>query len=83
MPVQGIVGGVEIEGQMLRRVGMGGDELIDQDPGEFDQGLAVDPILEAAKGRRGGERQRLVGARPAANWRAGSARRVWWSLRSS
>ncbi len=73
MAVQGIIGGVEIEGQMLRRMGMGGDELIDRrTPAIRIRVLRLDTILEAAKGRREASVSSSSGARPAANWRAGS-----------
>jgi hypothetical protein len=47
-----VVGGVEVEHQVFGGPGMGGDELIDQDPGDLDQGLAVDAVLQATEGRR-------------------------------
>ena len=84
LAVDRVVGGVEVEDQVLGRLGMGGDELIDQDLGDADQGRAVDAVLQAAEGRRRGQRRLGLGdrvRRPAC--RAGSARRVWWSLRSS
>ena len=59
--VHEVVGGVEVEDQVLRRPGMGGDELIDQDLGDLDQGLAVDAVLEAAEGRGRGEGQLGLG----------------------
>jgi hypothetical protein len=52
MAVHRVVGGVEVEDQMLRRLGMGGDELIDQGGGDADQGRAVDAVLQATEGRR-------------------------------
>jgi hypothetical protein len=48
--VDAIVGGVEIEDQVLGWPGMSGDELIDQDLGDLGQGLAVDAVLEATEG---------------------------------
>ena len=77
LAVDGVVGGVEVEDQVLGRLGVSGDELIDQDLGDRDQGLAVDAVLEAAEGRGRGEgppRDRAL--RPAATCSAGSARRV-------
>jgi hypothetical protein len=46
-----VVGGVEVEHQVLGGPGMGGDELIDQDLRDLDPGLAVDAVLEATEGR--------------------------------
>ena len=66
MAVHGVVGGVEVEDQMLRRLGVGGDELIDEDLGDPDQGLALD------RGSPGG---RGSGARPGAAPRRGRGRR--------
>jgi hypothetical protein len=34
--VHAVVGGVEVEGQVLGRLGVGGDELIDQGLGDAD-----------------------------------------------
>ena len=64
LAVHGVVGGVEVEDQVLGRLGMGGDELIDQDLGDADQGLAVDAVLQPAEGRRRGQRGGLVGDGP-------------------
>ena len=61
MAVDGVVGGVEVEDQVLRRLGMGGDELIDKDLGSTDQGLTLDAVLEPAEGR--GRGQGHVGVR--------------------
>ena len=81
--VDGVVGGVEVEDQVLGRLGVRGDELIDQDLGDADQRLALDAVLQAAEGRRRGEGPLGIGASPAATCSTGSARRFWWSLRSS
>src|ERR1700722_12121659 len=50
MAVQGIVRGVEVEHQMLRRHEMGGNELIDKDLGSTKQSLTVDTVLKPAEG---------------------------------
>src|SRR5665213_867278 len=63
LAVDEVVGGVEIEDQVLGRIEMGGEELIDQDLGDLDQGLAVDPVFQAAKGGRRGEGRRRIGVR--------------------
>src|SRR6266508_6685952 len=55
LAVDGVVGGVEVEDQVLGWPGMGGEELIDQDLGGLDQGLAVDAVLEATERRCRGE----------------------------
>ena len=60
--VDGVVGGVEVEDQVLGRLGVSGDELIDQDLGARDQRLAVDAVLQAAEGRGRGEGQLGIGA---------------------
>ena len=83
--VDGIVGGVEVEGEVFGRRGEGGDELFDEDGGESDQGRAVDAVFESAQGRRRGE---WWGASSGPGWsvaacQRGSSRRRWWSLRSS
>ena len=69
LAVDAVVGGVEVEDQVLRRRRVGGDELVDQDLGDPDQGLAVDAVLQAAEGRRRGEGQ--VRRRAACRRRAG------------
>jgi hypothetical protein len=62
LPAMGrIVGGVEVEHEVRRRLGMRGEELIDQDLGDPDQGLAIDAVLEPAEGRRRGEQDTLLG----------------------
>src|SRR5512142_850475 len=83
LAVHRVVGGIEVEDQVLGRGAVGGDELVDQDLGDADQGRAIDAVLEAAE--VGGEASvaSSTGGRPAAIWRTGSSRRVWWSLRSS
>ena len=55
LAVDAIIGRVEIEDQVLRRGGVGGDELIDQDLGDLDQCLSIDAVLQAAERRRRGE----------------------------
>ena len=52
LAVDGVVGGVEVEHQVVGRLGVGGDELIDQNLGDLDQGLTVDAVLEPAEGGR-------------------------------
>ena len=52
-----VVGGIEVEDQGLGGHRVGGHELIDQDRGESDQGLAIDAVLQAAERRRGGQRR--------------------------
>ena len=41
-----VVGGVEVKNQMLRRRGVGGDELIDENLGKTYQRLAIDTSLK-------------------------------------
>src|SRR5579883_1459450 len=55
LAVDAIVGRVEVEDQVLRRGGVGGDELIDQDLGDLDQCLSIDAVLQTAESRRRGE----------------------------
>jgi hypothetical protein len=60
--VDSVVGGVEVKDQVVWRFLMRVDELIDQNFGDLDQGLAIDAILQAAKcGRRG---KLHIGIRP-------------------
>ena len=59
--VDAVVGGVEVENQMSRRRRVGGDELIDQDFGDLDERLSIEPILQSAQGRRRGEGRALLG----------------------
>jgi hypothetical protein len=66
-----VVGGVEVEDQGLGRLGMGGDELVNQDLGDADQGRAVDAVLQAAEGRGRGERPALVGDLPGGQLQSG------------
>src|SRR4051812_44613336 len=61
LAVHAVVGGVEVEDQVLGRLGMGGDELIDEGLGELDQCLAIDAILESTERRWRGEGQLGVG----------------------
>src|SRR5512135_1485178 len=61
LAVHRVVGGVEVEDQVLGRGAMGGDELVDQDLGAADQGRAIDAVLEAAEGGRRGERGVVAG----------------------
>ena len=49
---------------MLRRLGMDGEELIDEEPRRFGSGPCVDAVLQTTKGRRGGEGQFRVGNAP-------------------
>jgi hypothetical protein len=69
--VDEVVGGVEIEEHVLRRRGVGGEELIDQDFGDADQGLAIDAVLQAAEGRGRGEGPILVGPLPGGHLEGG------------
>ena len=55
LAVNGIVSGVEVEDQMLGRLRMGRDELIDEDFTDANEGLALDAILQPTE--RGGRRQ--------------------------
>ncbi len=71
-----VVSGIEVEHQVLGWLGMGGDELVDEDGGDANQRLAVDAVLEAANGWRRGKVASSSGGFPEASWRAGSARRV-------
>jgi hypothetical protein len=52
--VDRVVGGAEVEHQVLGRLGMGGEELIDEHGGDADQRRAVDAVLQAGEGRRAG-----------------------------
>jgi len=47
--VHRVVGGIEVQDQMLRRLGMRGDELIEQDCGDSDQGRALDTVFQATE----------------------------------
>ena len=53
--VGGVVHGVEIEGPRQRRFGERGDELIDEDVAESEQGRNVDLVLEAGQRRLTGQ----------------------------
>src|SRR5262249_8463437 len=53
LAVQGIVGGIEVEDQTLRRMSVRGNELIDEDLGGPHRGLALDAVLQPAKGSGG------------------------------
>ena len=64
LAVDRVVGGVEVEDQVLGRLGVGGDELVDQDRGDADQGRAIDAVLQAAEGRRRGQGQLRLGGLP-------------------
>src|SRR6478609_3138292 len=55
LAVSGVVGRVEVEDQVLRRLGVGGDKLVDEDSRDADQRLAIDAVFQSAKGRRRGE----------------------------
>ena len=61
MTVDRIVGGVEVEDQVLGRRRVGGEELIDQSLGDLDQSLTVDAVLQSAESRGGGEYRVFVG----------------------
>ncbi len=73
LAVDRVVGGVEVEDQGLGGLGMGGDEPIDQDLGDADQGRAVDAVLQAAERRRRGEGPALVGDLPGGRSQRGVA----------
>ena len=60
--VDGVIRGVEVEDQVLGRLGVSGEELIDQDLGARDQRRAVDAVFEAAEGRGRGEGPLGIGA---------------------
>ena len=81
--VDAVVGGVEVQHQVLRRRRMGGDELLDQHRGYRTR--VWRSMRFSSRHSVGGEAsgESLSGALPAASCRAGSSRRVWWSLRSS
>ena len=51
LAVHGVVGGIEVEDRVFGRLGMGGDEWIDDDLGELDQGRAIDAVFEATESR--------------------------------
>ena len=55
LAVDEIVGGVEVEDQMFRGHRVRGEELIDQDLGDLDQGFAVEAVLQATESGRRGE----------------------------
>ena len=61
MAVHWVIGGVEIEHHVLRRHGVGGDELVDKNFGSTKQRLTVDAVLKPAEGR--GRGQGHVGVR--------------------
>src|ERR1017187_1570171 len=62
--VDAVVGGVKVEDQMLWGHRVRGDELVDQDLGDLDQGFAIEAILQAAECRRRGEGQFRLGGLP-------------------
>ena len=74
--VDGVIRGVEVEDQVLGRLGVSGDELIDQDLGARDQRLRSTRF--SRRQRVGGEARVPSGSglRPAATCSTGSARRV-------
>jgi hypothetical protein len=69
--VDRVVGGVEVEDRVRRRLGMGGDELVDEGAADAGQGLAVDAVLQAAKGRRRGEGRLRLGDHPGGHLQRG------------
>jgi hypothetical protein len=73
MAVGGVVGCIEIEREMFRWLGMGGNELIDQDRGEAHECFALDAILQAAERGRRSERDFLVGKLPRGRLQRGIA----------
>ena len=48
--VDGVIRGVAVEDQVLGRLGVSGEELIDHDRGARDRRLAVAAVFEAAEG---------------------------------
>jgi len=60
MAVNGVVGGVKVEDQMVRSFEMGSDELLDQRNGHAYQGGSVDPVFEPAERRRRSELRGVV-----------------------
>ena len=66
-----VVGGVEIEEHVLRRRGVGGAGLIDEDLGDADRGPAIDAVLQAAGGRGRGEGPILGGHLPGGHLEGG------------
>jgi hypothetical protein len=52
LAVDAIVGRAEVEDQMLRRRGVGGDVLVDEGLGDADQRPAIDAVLQTAERRR-------------------------------
>jgi hypothetical protein len=59
--VHGVISGVEVEDPMLRRLIRRSDELIDPDFGDWDQGLALDAVLQATEGRGRSQGKLTVG----------------------
>jgi hypothetical protein len=55
-----VVGRIEVEDQMLRRLGMRGNEMINEGSRDLDQGLSLYAILQAAKGWRRCKQQIVV-----------------------
>jgi hypothetical protein len=51
--MQGIVGGIDVEDQALRRMSVRSNERIDENLGDPHQGLALDAVLQPAKGSGG------------------------------
>ena len=74
--VDGVIRGVEVEDQVLGRLGVSGDKLINHDLGARDQRRAVTRF--SRRQRVGGEARVPSGSglRPAATCSTGSARRV-------
>ena len=60
--VDGVIRGVEVEDQVLGRLGVSGDKLINHDLGARDQRRAVNAVFEAAEGWGRGEGPLGIGA---------------------
>ncbi len=52
LAMDAVVGGVEVEDQMVRRPRVRGEELIDENLGDLDQGFAIEAVFQTAKRRR-------------------------------
>jgi hypothetical protein len=70
--VYGVVGGVEVEGQVRRTRGVGGEELIEESRGDADQRPARFSRPQSVGGEVRGDSG--SGNRPAATFKAGSPR---------
>src|SRR4051794_8407643 len=62
MAVNRVIGGVEVEDQVLGRLEMGSDELIDQDLGAAHQARSVDAVFQTAEGGGRSELRLLLGS---------------------